>query len=432
MAGPEESGVVYWTAGFDCGEERHRVVLVDERGERRQAMWVRHRVDEIEDAVSRLVLALPRGAKLRLVTEGVRSLGGILTQVATALGIEVWQVNPKAVAHYRDLEGQPRKDDDVDAWLTARMVVNRVAGCHLMVDPRPEERVLSRLSRLHTQVQGKRTAALSQVRARLIELSPEVVSKDWQGPACNGKGLQAVLARWPAFDGLESARVTTVERLLRSSTRYGDRCRAMAAELKAMAGRIRIDGDEREVIKLELRVLLEELRGLEDSLAEVDREITARVKSHPVGRRLLTMPAVGALTAAADVGEVLPLARNVAEPKAATYAGLTPLSRISGKSNGRPRLARGVNKHALRANYLSAIAAIRDSALDGAYYRKQLELHQGHPKPSVAATLSLARQRFKVKYKIMTTDAVYDKEILIASHLERERRQKEQAKGRVA
>jgi hypothetical protein len=32
-----------------------------------------------------------------------------------------------------------------------------------------------------------------------------------------------------------------------------------------------------------------------------------------------------------------------------------------------------------------------------------------------------AGQRFKVKYKLMPTDTVYDKETLIASHLDRER-----------
>lgn len=127
------------------------------------------------------------------------------------------------------------------------------------------------------------------------------------------------------------------------------------------------------------------------------------------------------LTAAAEIGEVLPLARNESEGKAATYAGLTPLSRTSGKVTGRPRLARGVNKHALRANYLSALAALQNSALDAAYYRKQHARHEGHPKAHVVAILALARQRFKVIYKLMTTDAVYDKEILIASHLDRER-----------
>ncbi|MDA8117738.1 MAG: hypothetical protein M0000_10265 [Actinomycetota bacterium] len=84
-------------------------------------------------------------------------------------------------------------------------------------------------------------------------------------------------------------------------------------------------------------------------------------------------------------------------------------------------MARGVNKHALRANYLSALAALQNSALDAAYYRKQYQRHEGHPKPHVVALLALARQRFKVLYKLMTTDAAYDKEILIASHLDRER-----------
>ncbi len=66
--------------------------------------------------------------------------------------------------------------------------------------------------------------------------------------------------------------------------------------------------------------------------------------------------------------------------------------------------------------------------LDAAYCREQRELHQGHAKAHVAALLSLARQRFKVKYKLMTTDAVYDKEVLIASHLHR----LEQARQHVA
>jgi transposase len=268
-------------------------------------------------------------------------------------------------------------------------------------------------------LKNKRTTAQSQLRSRLVELAPEVVSTEWQGPAANGKGMLAVLQRWPAFIGLESAHLATIERLVRSSTRYGEKCKAMAQALKAMARRARMAAEEREVVCLEMRLLVSELYALETSGAEVEREIKTAVLQHPIACKLLAMPGVGHLTAAADVGEILPLARNVSEGKAATYAGLTPLSRSSGKSEGRSRLARGVNKHALDANYLSALSSLQSSALDAAYYRKQRELHQGHPKAHVAALLSLARQRFKVKYKLMTTDAVYDKELLIASHLHR-------------
>jgi hypothetical protein len=40
-------------------------------------------------------------------------------------------------------------------------------------------------------------------------------------------------------------------------------------------------------------------------------------------------------------------------------------------------------------------------------------------KPHVAAYIALSRQRHKVVFKLLTTDARYDKEKLIASHLER-------------
>jgi transposase len=426
MSGGSSDEVIWWTVGVDCGEERHRFVLLDEGGKRRGAFWVANRSDKIREGVTKAALMLPGGARLRMVTEGLRSLGWVLTQIAFELGMQVWQVNPKALKHYRDLEGQPRKDDDIDAFLAARMVVFGMEGCRVAADPRPEERALCRITRLRTEQKKRRTAVANRLRSRLVELAPEAVSSEWNGPAYNGKGMRAVLRRWPAFEGLERARVSTIEKLLRSSTRHGSKCREMAVAVRDMAARIVIDPVEREVVKLDLGMAVDELDVLDGTLTKLKKEITQRIKNHPVGQKLMAMPGEGIITAATDVGEVLPVARNVSEGKTATYVGITPLSRISGKGGKKSKLARGVNKHAARTNYLSAVAATSASAIDAAYHRKQLERHQGHARPYVKATLSLARQRFKVKYKLMTTDAVYDKEILIASHFDRQRRREAQ------
>jgi transposase len=186
----------------------------------------------------------------------------------------------------------------------------------------------------------------------------------------------------------------------------------MAKELKEAAKRIVLCREEREVVTIELGILIDEIHAIEVSLTDVDKRIEAKVRQHPIAVKLLEMPGEGVYSAGVDVGEVLPLARNVSEGKAATYAGLTPLSRRSGKKGRPSRLARGINKHATRANYLSAVA----------YYNKQLKRHEGHPRAHVKANIALARQRFKLKYKLMTTDTHYDKEILIASHLKRLRR----------
>ena len=65
MFGKEIDNGIWWTVGVDCGEERHRFVVVDDRGERQSACWVRNRRDKIEEAVAQVALALPDRVRLR-------------------------------------------------------------------------------------------------------------------------------------------------------------------------------------------------------------------------------------------------------------------------------------------------------------------------------------------------------------------------------
>ncbi len=359
-----------WVLGVDCGEQHHRFVLLDEFKNRRHSQWCGNRRDKIRSALLEQLIRLPGGYRLEIVTEGLRSIGGLLVQATTELGIQVWQVNPKALEHYRDLEGQPRKTDDRDAYLLAKMRLNEVEGCRLAIDPRPEERVLCRLTRLHTQLTQQRTEITARLRSRLIELSPEVVSKTWKGPRYNSTGLRVILKRWPGFEGLDRAQVRTIERELRPVTRRREAWIEMAKALKEMACRITMEDTERQVISMELSMAIQQLDLIKTSLAEIDRKIKAAVEAHSVGEKLLAIPGIGHFTAGVLIGEILPLARNVSEGKAATYSGVTPLSRRSGNTNKRSRLARGVNKHAIRVLYLSAVSASNRSALDSAYFQK--------------------------------------------------------------
>ncbi len=430
----KQEGTQYWTLGVDEGEERHRFVSLDLDGERVPGLsiWVSNRVDQIEEGLAKVLLKLPVGYRLRIAVESLRSFGGVLARQAVGMGCEMWQVNPKALSHYRDLEGQPRKDDDIDAYLAARMVYFGMKGCHLALDVKPEERSLCRLARLHTQLTRLRTAISTMLRSRLLELSPEVLCKGWEGPAYNTKAMASVLKRWPGFEGLEKTRLSAVERvLMRVGYRSSEVAHQKAVALKEMAKRIAMPGEERKVLAMELAAHLMQIEVTMKSLEEVDAEILARVRKHEIASKLLDMPGVGPFVAAVLVGEILPLARNLPEPKVATYAGVSPLSRRTGKerSNKPSKLARGINKHAIHALYLSATSARNVSAIDAEYYRKQRERHQGHPKPHAAASISLARQRFKLMYKLLTTDEVYDKETLIKSHLERKNNERKRLRG---
>jgi len=426
MAKKQEIRIV----GFDCAEEEHRAALLNGKGELAKELVVTNRRDLVEEALAKLLLLIPDEAKLVVVLESRRSHGRIVGEVAERLGCEVWVVNSIALNHYRAVEGQPHKTDRWDAYLAARMAYHQRLGCRVAAERTEEERVLSRLTRLRKQVTETRTQHVARLRAVLLELAPEVLHKSWDGPKPGSKAMVYLLQRWPAFVGMEKARLTTIEGILHRC-RYGDRASGAAKSLREMARRIAIAGDERTVIALEIAHLVEAITICNRSLRELKVQIGDRVKAHKIGAKLLEMPGVDVIIGGAIIGELLPVARLASEGKCATYAGVTPTSRQTGKSKGSGHLARGVNKHLLRALYISSVASIKHSAIDRTYYEKKVRGYSGHPKPTVAAFIALSRKRHEVIYKLLTTDERYDKEKLIASHLARLDKER-QAAGRAA
>lgn len=404
--------------GFDCAEDEHSVVLLDASGEFGERFRVVNSKEQIQELLAELILAVGSEAGLVVVVESKRSHGRIVTDVAVKIGCEVWQVNTVALNHFRDLEGQPRKDDEWDAYLGARMVFLRMGGCREVIETTEEERTLSRLTRTYSRMVEDRKKHVTRLRAVLLELAPEMLHSSWEGPRPGSKAMLYVLERWPGLEGLERAQMRSIEKILRRC-RYGSKTSRMAKLIRDTARRISITGDERSALTLELDLLVHQIRFCNESVDQVYAKIARRVERHPIGRKLLEMHGNGPVIVGVLISELYPVARASTEPKCATYAGVTPLARKSGKNLDNDKLAQGVNKRVLHAMYTSAVVAVKNSAIDHAYHQKKLRDYAGHPKPHVAAFIALARQRHKLIYKLMTTEARYDKEVLIGSHLAR-------------
>lgn len=404
--------------GFDCGEDEHSTVLLDAAGEFEERFRVINERGQVQELLAELLLAVRAEEQLVVVVESRRSHGRIVSDVAVELGCDLRQVNTVALNHYRDLEGQPRKDDEWDAYLAARMVFLKMGGCREVVEATEEERTLSRLTRTHRRLVDERRKHLARLRAVLLELAPEMLHSSWEGPRPGRKAMLYLLERWPGFKGLERAQLRSIEKILRRC-RYGSRATRVAKLIRQMARGISIAGEERHAFTLELDLLVRQIRFCDESRDRLRAEIVHRIERHPVGQKLLEMQGNGPVITGVLVSELLPVARTSTEPKCATYAGVTPLSRKSGKSLDNDKLAQGVNPRVLYALYTSSVVAIKHSAIDRAYYQKKLRGYAGHPKPHVAAFIALSRQRHKLVYKLMTTNARYDKEVLIAAHLSR-------------
>ncbi len=406
--------------GIDCGEQRHRFVMIDATGERVASRWVENDLGKIFQAFDELG-SLGETAKLEVVTESIGSLGALVSQAARGRGDELFLVSTKALRHYRDLEGQPHKSDDRDAYLAARMQLFGMEGVRTPAPVSEDEQALARLIRLRSQLMDRRKALGLRLRSRLLELAPVMASKDWEGPRHSSRAMVAILQRWPGLVGLERAHRKSIEKLLRKVTRDGDACVKLAKHLREAAKTIALEGLPREVLTMEMTILVAQLEANHQQLEQVRKREKELVDAHSVGQRLLTMPSVGYRTAAVLLAEALPQARVRSEAQLATYSGLTPLSRQSGNSS-RPRLSRGVNRFLASAHYMSAVNACNRSPIDKSYHDKKRKDFKGHPAEFKKATIALARQRHKVIYRILAMGEVYDASRLAFSTVSRIRK----------
>jgi len=104
--------------------------------------------------------------------------------------------------------------------------------------------------------------------------------------------------------------------------------------------------------------------------AEIDEAFLA----HPFGELLSSLPGIGPRTGSRTLAEVGDGSRFKSGDKLASYAGLAPVARQSGKSiNGEPKSRRG-NHRLKNAMFLAAFASLRSPDSKAFYDRKRADV----------------------------------------------------------
>lgn len=158
-------------------------------------------------------------------------------------------------------------------------------------------------------------------------------------------------------------------------------------------------------VSRELKLLAEIAR---DELADVV-ELTGRINNleQRIGARvehvaptLLSMPGVGALTAAKLVGEAAGVTRFKSEAAFARHAGIAPIPVWSGNTAGRVRLTRSGNRQLNAAIHRIAVTQIRLDGLGKTYYEKKKAEGMSTPE----ALRCLKRRLARVVFNHLHTD----------------------------
>jgi transposase len=213
-----------------------------------------------------------------------------------------------------------------------------------------------------------------------------------------GRLATGILGRYPTAHMLAD---TSVRKL--AGLRYDGRNQvgAKRARFVIETAKASVAHHHSEPYRLQVRYACENIELLRGRLSEIQREIKRQLEAHEVGKLLTTITGIGTQTAACLIGELGDLTRFRDHGALASYVGVAPRLRQSGKRKiaGAPGIPLG-NARLRRALWMPTIIAVRLNPWLRAYHQRLLGAGK---RPKVAlvacmrklltAVLSVARSR---------------------------------------
>jgi transposase len=158
-----------------------------------------------------------------------------------------------------------------------------------------------------------------------------------------------------------------------------------------------------DAYRLQLRLLLQQIRFTEEQLESLNAEIVKRLES--VDSNLVTIPGIGPVLAAAILGEIGDISRFPTGVKLVAYAGIDPTVRQSGQFNGtRNRMSKRGSPYLRRAIWLAASTAKTYNPILRDFY-EQKRAEGKHP---MAATGAVARKLTYIIHAVLRDRKPYE------------------------
>ena len=155
-----------------------------------------------------------------------------------------------------------------------------------------------------------------------------------------------------------------------------------------------------------LRGLVQALRALDEQVAGLDREIARRAKEDEVARRLMTIPGIGPVTAAA-------LAALAPDPQAfrcgrdfSAWLGLTPVQRSTGGKQKLGQITKAGERTLRRLLVIGASAVIKQALLRGAPAGSWLAQMLAR-KPRMLVAVALANKTARIVWALLARGGIY-------------------------
>ena len=389
------------TCGIDWAEGHHDVALANSDGER----VAKQRIDTGLSGFTDLMTLIaehtddPTRVPVAIETDKV-----LLVAALRAAGFDVYAINPRAVARYRERFAQAGgKSDPGDAMVLAD-ILRTDRHLHRRLPAISELGLAVKvLARQHQEAIWARQAAVNRLRSLLVEYYPNALAAF---PVLTHKAALEILrvAPTPAA-GLKLTRGRIVT-LLRRSGRGNQPGMAerLSEQLRAPAVRQleRVEAGYGHAVA----ALVVVITAMQTGIADLEAAMTVEFDQHAAAELLRSAPGLGPILAARVLAEVGDDPTRFATAQGLrAFAGTAPITKASGKSKVvRTRHVR--NRRLADACHWWAFAAITKSAGARTHYDRRRALGDSHN----AALRNLANKLLGRLWWCLANDQPWDEE----------------------
>ena len=403
--------------GDDWAEDHHDIEIVGEDGKR----LVRRRLPEGLEGISRLhaliAAAMPAewvelddAEAAGRVKVGIETERGPWVAALVAAGYEVFAINPKATARYRERHSMSgAKSDPGDAHVLAEIVRLDRAHHRPVAGDSADGEAIKLVARSHQSMIWDRTRHVLRLRSTLREYFPAALDTFADLDAPDALELLAAVPDPDRAARLSSAKITGA---LTRARRRNVAARAVEIQQSLRAEALRqpaaVQAAFAAITVSEVR-LITALNTEIDVLGEVVGEHFGR---HPDAEIYASQPGLGVILGARVLAEFGDDPHRFADGKARkNYSSTSPITRASGtKRIVLARYAR--NTRLADALQQWALSSLRGSPGARAYYDQLRARHIGHQ----AALRRLANRNVGILHGCLKTRTLYNEHIAWGHH----------------
>ncbi|HEV3069710.1 MAG TPA: IS110 family transposase [Streptosporangiaceae bacterium] len=364
--------------GDDWAEDHHDVEIQDETGRKLAA----RRLPEGAAGIARLheliAAHLAGDGDPGQVAVAIETDRGLWVQALAAAGYQVYGLNPRQVARFKErynLSG--KKDDAADAHALADMIRAERHQLRAVAADTAGAQAVKVAARAHQTLIWERTRHTLRLRSALREFFPAALAA-YADLGLTGADTLELLTRAPA--PAAAAKLTTAQ-ISAALTRA--RRRDVAAKTRVIKDALRgpqlaqpaaITAAYAATVQASAAVLI----TLNEQIRRLEAQVEAHFLQHPDAEIYLSQPGIGTINGARVLAEFGDAPRRYACAKARkNYAGSSPITRASGRRH--VVLARFIRNDRLAdALQSQAFSALTTSPGARAYYDKQRARGLGH------------------------------------------------------